>query len=157
MREIHLRVQILIALKRYEQADDVLRLKIGKFSDFSLIKLRVEVLKHIKDPRRILSVTGVGLSVSTNKDHGFLFFHRANALYDTKKYDEEITYYNLALAHYKMSNSRMADIYYNRYQDMLSLRKAQEHLEEVKKEQDRNARDSESDSKPKVLKRINNL
>ena len=36
------------------------------------------------------------------------------------------TYYNLALAHYKMSNSRLADLYYNRYQELLSLRQAQE-------------------------------
>jgi len=84
-------------MKRYEQADDVLRRKIEQFADFSLIKLRVEVLKYIKDPRRILSVTGVGLGLSTSEDHGFLFFHRANALYDTQKYDEAITYYNLAL------------------------------------------------------------
>ena len=63
------------------------------------------------------------------------------------------TYYNLALAHYKMSNSRVADIYYNRYQDMLSLRKAQEHLVEVKKKQEREAKISEANSKPKVLKR----
>ena len=62
------------------------------------------------------------------------------------------TYYNLALAHYKMSNSRMADIYYNRYQDMLSLRKAKERLEEVRKEQEREARISESNSNTKVLK-----
>ena len=52
-----------------------------------------------------------------------------------------------------MSNSRLADIYYNRYQDMLSLRKAQERLEEVRKEKERQARVAESDSKQKVLKR----
>ena len=97
VREIHLRVRILIAMQRYEQADDILKRKIAKYSDFSLIKLRVEVLKHIKDPRRILSVTGIGLRLSTSEDHGFLFFHRANALFDTQKYDEAVTYYNLAL------------------------------------------------------------
>ena len=97
IREIHLRVQILIAMQKYEKADDVLRHKIAQYSDFSLIKLRVEVLKYIKDPRRVLSVTGVGLGISTSEDHGFLFFHRANALYDTQKYDEAVTYYNLAL------------------------------------------------------------
>ena len=63
------------------------------------------------------------------------------------------TYYNLALAHYKMSNSRLADLYYNRYQDMLSLKKAQERLVEVRKEQEREARIAESDSKQKVIKR----
>ena len=47
------------------------------------------------------------------------------------------TYYNLALAYNKISESRMADFYYNRYQDMLSLRKAQERLEEVRKEQEK--------------------
>ena len=97
VRAIHLRVQILMGMQRYEQADDVLRRKIGVHADFSLIKLRVEVLKHIKDPRRILSVTGVGLGLSTSKDQGFLYFHRANALYDTKKYEEAYTYYTLAL------------------------------------------------------------
>ena len=84
-------------MQKYEKADDVLRHKIAQYSDFSLIKLRGEVLKHIKDPRRVLSVTGVGLGISTSEDHGFLFFHRANALYDTQKYDEAVTYYNLAL------------------------------------------------------------
>ena len=62
------------------------------------------------------------------------------------------TYYNLALAYNKISESRMADFYYNRYQDMLSLRKAQERLEEVRKEQEREKRISESEAKKAVLK-----
>ncbi len=62
------------------------------------------------------------------------------------------TYYNLALAYNKISESRMADFYYNRYQDMLSLRKAQERLEEVRKEQEREKKISESESKKTVLK-----
>ena len=62
------------------------------------------------------------------------------------------TYYNLALAYNKISESRMADFYYNRYQDMLSLRKAQERLEEVRKEQERETRISESEAKKAVLK-----
>ena len=62
------------------------------------------------------------------------------------------TYYNLALAYNKISESRMADFYYNRYQDMLSLRKAQERLEEVRKEQEREKRISESEAKKSVLK-----
>ena len=62
------------------------------------------------------------------------------------------TYYNLALAYYKISESRMADFYYNRYQDMLSLRKAQEKLDEVRKEQEREKRNSESEAKMTVLK-----
>jgi len=97
VRAVHLRVQILVAMQRYEQADDVLQRMIEENSDFSLIKLRVEVLKYIKDPRRILSVTGVGLELSTSKDQGFLYFHRANALFDTEKYEEANTYYTLAL------------------------------------------------------------
>jgi len=62
------------------------------------------------------------------------------------------TYYNLALAYNKISESRMADFYYNRYQNMLSLRKAQERLEEVRKEQEREKRISESETKKTVLK-----
>ncbi len=62
------------------------------------------------------------------------------------------TYYNLALAYNKISESRMADFYYNRYQGMLSLRKAQERLEEVRKEQEREKRNSESEAKMTVLK-----
>ena len=62
------------------------------------------------------------------------------------------TYYNLALAYNKISESRMADFYYNRYQKMLSLRKAQERLEEVRKEQEREKRISESEAKKTVLK-----
>ena len=62
------------------------------------------------------------------------------------------TYYNLALAYNQISESRMADLYYNRYQDMLSLRKAQERLEEVRKEQERETRSSESEAKKAVLK-----
>ena len=46
----------------------------------------------------------------------------------------------------------MADFYYNRYQDMLSLRKAQERLEVVKKEQEREKRISESEAKKTILK-----
>ncbi len=63
------------------------------------------------------------------------------------------TYYNLALAYNKISESRRADFYYNRYQDMLSLRKAQERLEEVRKEQERENRISESEAKKTVLKK----
>ncbi len=62
------------------------------------------------------------------------------------------TYYNLALAYNKISESRMADFYYNRYQDMLSLRRAQERLEEVRKEQEKEKKISESEAKKTVLK-----
>ena len=62
------------------------------------------------------------------------------------------TYYNLALAYNKISESRMADFYYNRYQDILSLKKAQERLEEVRKEQEREKRISESEAKKTGLK-----
>ena len=62
------------------------------------------------------------------------------------------TYYNLALAYNKISESRMADFYYNRYQDMLSLRKAKERLEEVRKEQEREKKISESETRKTVLK-----
>ena len=62
------------------------------------------------------------------------------------------TYYNLALAYNQISESRMADLYYNRYQDMLSLRKAQERLEEVRKEQEREKKISESEAKKTALK-----
>ena len=61
------------------------------------------------------------------------------------------TYYNLALAYNKISESRMADFYYNRYQDMLSLRKAQERMEEGRKEQEREKKISESEARKKVL------
>ena len=67
------------------------------------------------------------------------------------------TYYNLALAHYKMSNSRLADIYFNRYQDMLSLRKAQQRLVEVRKEQERDAKINATEAKPKILKKRSTL
>ena len=63
------------------------------------------------------------------------------------------TYYNLALAYNKISESRMADFYYNRYQGLLSLRKAQERLDEVRKEQEREKRISESEAKKTVLKK----
>ena len=46
----------------------------------------------------------------------------------------------------------MADFYYNRYQDMLSLRKAQERLEEVRKEQEMEKRIPESEAKKTMLK-----
>ena len=52
-----------------------------------------------------------------------------------------------------MSNSRLADIYFNRYQDMLSLRKAQERLEAVRKKQETEAKIAEADSKRKELKK----
>ena len=109
IRAVHLRVQILVAMQRYEQADDVLRRWIENSSDFSLIKLRVEVLKFINDPRRILSVTGVGLELSTSKDEGFLYFHRANALFDTKKFEEAKTYYTLALKNPPKGSKRIIE------------------------------------------------
>ena len=57
------------------------------------------------------------------------------------------TYYNLALAYNKISESRMADFYYNRYQDMLSLRKAQERIKKLRQEQEREKKISESEAK----------
>ena len=62
------------------------------------------------------------------------------------------TYYNLALAYNKISESRMADFYYNRYQEMLSLRKAKERLEELRNDQEKEKRISESEAKRAVLK-----
>ena len=62
------------------------------------------------------------------------------------------TYYNLALAYNKISESRMADFYYIRYQDMLSLRKAQERMEEMRKEQEREKKISESKARKDVQK-----
>ena len=41
VRAIILRVRVLMALQRYEQADDVLRRSITMYADFSLIKLRI--------------------------------------------------------------------------------------------------------------------
>ena len=67
------------------------------YADFSLIKLRIEVLKHINDPRRIISVTGLGLGISIREDQGFLFFHQADALYEMKHYEQAYTVYGLAL------------------------------------------------------------
>ena len=40
---------------------------------------------------------------------------------------------------------------------MLSLRKSQEHLEKVKKEQEREAKISNSNSKPKVVKKSSSI
>ena len=97
VRAIDLRVLVLMALKRYEQADDVLRRSIKMYADFSLIKLRIDVLKHINDSRRIIGVTGLGLSISMSEDQGFLFFHQAEALYEMKQYEQAFTVYSLAL------------------------------------------------------------
>ena len=52
-----------------------------------------------------------------------------------------------------MSNSRLADIYFNRYQDMLSLRKAQQRLVEVRKEKERDVKINATEAKPKILKK----
>lgn len=44
------------------------------------------------------------------------------------------TYYNIALAYHKMEKSKQAEIYYNRYQNMLSLRKARERARDKAKQ-----------------------
>ncbi len=106
VRAIHLRVRILMAMQRYEQADEVLKRSIEGHSDFSLIKLRIEVLKHINDPIRILSVTNRGLGLSISKDQGFLFLHRANALYEMKHYEQAYTVYKFALVNPPKNTTR---------------------------------------------------
>ena len=106
VRAIDLRVRILMAMQRYEQADDVLRRSITMHADFSLIKLRIEVLKHINDPRRIIGVTGLGLGISISEDQGFLFFHQADALYEMKQYEQAYTVYNFALKNPPENKSR---------------------------------------------------
>ena len=56
-----------------------------------------------------------------------------------------------------MSNSRLADLYYNRYQDMLSLRKAQERLREIQKKQESEKTTIMSDDeKPKIIEKVEN-
>ena len=65
-------------------------------SDFSLIKLRIKVLKQINDPRRIIGVSGLGLGISISEEQGFLFFHQADALYEMKQYEQAFTVYSLA-------------------------------------------------------------
>jgi len=107
VRAIDLRVRVLMALQRYEQADDVLRRSIKIYASFSLIKLRIEVLKHINDPRRIIDVTGLGLGISISKDQGFLFFHQAESLYEMKQYEQAYTVYNLALKNPPENKSRI--------------------------------------------------
>ncbi|HIF68476.1 MAG TPA: tetratricopeptide repeat protein [Deltaproteobacteria bacterium] len=46
--------------------------------------------------------------------------------------DHADTYYNMALAYHKLSRTDLADKYYNRYQDLLSIRKARQRLEQSK-------------------------
>ncbi len=106
VRAIDLRVQVLMALRRYEQADNVLRRSIKMYTDFSLIKLRIEVLKYINDPRRIIGVTGLGLGISITEDQGFFFFHQAEALFEMKKYDQAFTVFRLALKNPPKNKSR---------------------------------------------------
>ena len=117
VRAINLRVQVLIALKRYEQADDVLRRSIKIHTDFSLIKLRIKVLKHINDPRRIIGVTGLGLGISISEDQSFCFFIRQEALYEMKQYEQAFTVYRLALKNppenkNRLINYRILKIYF---------------------------------------------
>ncbi len=49
-------------------------------------------------------------------------------------------YYNMSLAYYKLSQTRMADLYFNRYQDILSLKKAKERLEKKREDKLRDQR-----------------
>ena len=106
VRAIDLRVRVLMALQRYEQADDVLRRSITMHADFSLIKLRIEVLKHINDSRRIIGVTDLGLGITISEDQGFLLFHQADALYEMKLYEQAYTVYYLALKNPPENSSR---------------------------------------------------
>ena len=106
VRAIDLRVRVLMALQRYEQADEVLKRSISIHADFSLIKLRIEVLRHINDPRRIIGVTDLGLGISITEDQGFLFFQQAEALYEMKQYDQAFTVYRLALKNPPENKSR---------------------------------------------------
>ena len=95
-----------MALQRYEQADEVLKRSILIHADFSLIKLRIEVLRHINDPRRIIGVTDLGLGISITEDQGFLFFQQAEALYEMKQYEQAFTVYSLALKNPPKKKSR---------------------------------------------------
>ncbi len=106
VRAIDLRVRVLMALQRYEQADEVLKRSISIHADFSLIKLRIEVLRHINDPRRIIGVTDLGLGISITEDQGFLFFQQAEALYEMKQYEQAFTVYSLALKNPPKKKSR---------------------------------------------------
>jgi len=124
-----------------------------------------EALKH-RDYQ--MAIWNYQKAISLDSESPNFHFNLGLTYYEIGNYSESIdsfkrveylvpnqtdTYYNLALAHHKMSNTRLADIYFNRYQDMLSLKKAQERLESVRKEKEREAKIAEADSKQKELKR----
>ncbi len=120
-----------------------------------------EALKH-RDYQ--IAIWNYQKAISLDSETPNFHYNLGLTYYEIGNYSESIdsfkrveslvpNHYNLALAHHKMSNSRLADIYFNRYQDMLSLRKAQERLEAVRKEQETEAKIAEADSKRKELKK----
>ena len=137
------------------------------------IKIRKSALKYFDDGNSALkhrdyqtAVWNYQKAISLDSETPNFHYNLGLTYYEIGNYIESIdsfrrvemlvpnqsdTYYNLALAYNKISESRMADFYYNRYQDMLSLRKAQERLEEVRKEQERKKKISESESRKKEL------
>ena len=138
------------------------------------VQIRKSALKYFKEGNAALkhrdfqtAIWNYQKAISLDSETPNFYYNLGLTYYEIGNYKESIdsfrrvemlvpnqsdTYYNLALAYNKISESRMADFYYNRYQDMLSLRKAQERLEEVRKEQEREKRISESEAKKAVLK-----
>ena len=138
------------------------------------IKIRKSALKYFDDGNSALkhrdyqtAVWNYQKAISLDSETPNFHYNLGLTYYEIGNYIESIdsfrrvemlvpnqsdTYYNLALAYNKISESRMADFYYNRYQNMLSLKKAQERLEEVRKEQEREKKISESEAKRTVLK-----
>ena len=141
------------------------------------VQIRKSALKYFKEGNSALkhrdyqaAIWSYQKAISLDSDSPNFHYNLGLTYYEIGNYKESIdsfrrvemlvpnqsdTYYNLALAYNKISESRMADFYYNRYQDMLSLRKAQERLEEVRKEQEREKKISESETRKTALKNNN--
>ena len=65
--------------------------------------------------------------------------------------DHADTYYNMALAYHKLSRTDLAEKYYNQYQNLLSIRKARQRLEQSKSDAQKAMSASNTPSQTKPL------
>ncbi|MEE3122181.1 MAG: tetratricopeptide repeat protein [SAR324 cluster bacterium] len=94
---IHLQARNMMAMGDHAGASQILQTELRRHSDFSLIQLQLEVLEKLKDQEGILEVTQLGLNLSVTENQSYLHFHRANALFKTKRLLKAFVHYEQAL------------------------------------------------------------
>ena len=94
VRVIERQVQNLMKLGKLEEAHSLLLKEVPLHPDFRLVALHLEILSERKDNPGMLELTSRARSYRFSDDQrGLLAYHRANALFRAKRFEESLSRY----------------------------------------------------------------